>query len=173
MENYIHIGKIVAAHGVGGELIIQHILGRKQAFKKVKAVYVEEVKGAYIPYFLKNSNAKNEEETVLSLEDVDSREKALRFVKKNLWLSEADFGQAAEKTAPVSLLGYDIYDDKELIGKVIEVIEQPHQVLLKTSYAQKEVLVPLHEETLIHIDRKLKEIWTRLPDGLLQIYLEN
>jgi 16S rRNA processing protein RimM len=37
---------------------------------------------------------------------------------------------------------------------------------------KKEVLIPLNEKTLKKIDRKKKQVYVTLPEGLLEIYLE-
>ena len=60
--------------------------------------------------------------------------------------------------------------EKKLEGKVIEVIEQPHQVLCCILYKGKEALIPIHEESVEKIDQKNKKIFVVLPDGLLEIY---
>ena len=52
------------------------------------------------------------------------------------------------------------------------MIEQPQQVLLQLTTNNKEVLIPVNESTLKKIDRKKKEVHVVLPDGLLEIYLE-
>ncbi|MDE1191497.1 MAG: hypothetical protein PW786_05105 [Arachidicoccus sp.] len=89
-----------------------------------------------------------------------------------MWLTKEDFHKIADANAPVSLIDYLVYDEKAPLGKVEEVIEQPHQILLKIFFQNKEVLIPLHEETLNSIDRKNKKIYLTLPDGLLDIYLK-
>lgn len=173
MENYVQIGKIVATHGTGGEIIILHSLGKKNAFKNLKAFFIEEKKESYIPYFLEKSTAKTDEEAIIKLEDIDNKEQARRFIKKNIWLTENDFDKTADKNAAISLLNYSVFNNDEKLGMVEEIIEQPHQLLLKITYKTKEALIPLHEETVLSIDKKKKEIHVDLPDGLLEIYLEN
>ena len=58
MNEYINVGKFVAASGVTGELILKHGLGKKTIFKNIEAVFVEQQKGAEIPYFVQSSKAK-------------------------------------------------------------------------------------------------------------------
>ena len=62
MHQHIKIGKIVATFGVTGQLILVHNLGKKSTFKNVEALFVEEVKNSFLPYFIKEIKAKNEEE---------------------------------------------------------------------------------------------------------------
>lgn len=171
MKEYIHIGKLVAVFGVKGELILKHSLGKKSNLKEATAIFVEETKGSYIPYFLEIAKAKDEEETFIKLEGVDSKEAAARFTAKPVWLLDADFRQLAGKDAPISLLGYEVItDEDENLGPIEEVIEQPHQVLLRVTLEGNEALIPLHAETLDKIDRVSQKVYVTLPDGLLDIY---
>lgn len=171
MKEYIHIGKLVAVFGVKGELILKHSLGKKSNLKEASAIFVEETKGSYIPYFLETAKARDEEETFIKLEGVDSKEAAARFTAKPVWLLDADFRKLAGKDAPISLLGYEVItDEDENLGPIEEVIEQPHQVLLRVTLEGNEALIPLHAETLDKIDRVAQKVYVTLPDGLLDIY---
>jgi 16S rRNA processing protein RimM len=46
----------------------------------------------------------------------------------------------------------------------------PHQLLCRIYINNKEALIPLHDETLIKIDKKNRQVHVTLPDGLLDIY---
>jgi hypothetical protein len=56
-------------------------------------------------------------------------------------------------------------------GPVLEVIEQPHQVLCRLEIETKEVLIPINEQTLNKVDHKSRSLLLTLPDGLLEVYL--
>ena len=94
------------------------------------------------------------------------------FIQKNVWLQQADFKKLVAKNSSIGLLGYTLIDSEKEIGKIEEVIEQPHQVLLQINVEGKEALVPLHEETLVKIDHKKYEVHVILPEGLLDVYLK-
>jgi 16S rRNA processing protein RimM len=170
MKDYINIGRIVASFGLKGEVILKHALGKKTLLKDIEAVFVEMTKGSYLPYFVESSKAKDHEETYVKLEGVDTKETANRISGKNLWLLDEDFRKLAGKTAPISLLGFHLISEGDDLGPIEEVIEQPHQVLLRISLDGKDALIPLHEETLDKIDHKSKKVHVTLPDGLLDIY---
>ena len=170
MTDYINIGKIVATFGIKGELILKHALAKKLVLKNVEAVFIEEIKGSYLPYFLQSSKAKTHEETYIEVEGILTKEQAQKLVQKQVWLLDADFRRLAGNASPISLLGFQLFDDGEAIGTIEEVIEQPHQVLLKITYKGNEALIPLHAETIDKIDRKQQEVHLFLPDGLLEIY---
>lgn len=171
MENYLVIGKIAATFGVKGELVLSHHLGEDASLEGVSAVFVEEAAGKFIPYFLVSAKPRNEEEMLIVLEGFDAPEKVKKFVKKKVWLLEADVKKSASDSAPISLLGFAMYEKKKLLGKVVEVIEQPTQLLLSIEMQGKEVLVPINETTLERIDHKNQKVFVVLPEGLLDIYL--
>jgi 16S rRNA processing protein RimM len=120
---------------------------------------------------VESAKIKSDEETYLKLEGINTREQAARLTQKELWLPEADFKKFAAKSAPAGLLSYTIINDKETLGEILEVIEQPHQVLCRLEIETKEVLIPINEQTFHKVDHKSKSLILTLPDGLLEIYL--
>lgn len=170
MDNYFKIGKIAATFGVQGQLILEHSLGKKTSLKGLEAIFIEDKKDSFLPYFITGSKIKSDKETFISLEGLQSKEAAHYLIKKEVWLSEVDFKKHAAGAAPISLLGFVIVNNQVEIGEVIEVIEQPHQVLCAIIVDGKEALIPVHEESLEKIDKKNRKLYVNLPDGLLEIY---
>jgi len=168
--NYCSIGKFVATFGVAGELILQHHLGKKSSLKGLETIYIEAAKDEMLPYFPESTRIKAEDEIYVKLEQVDTKEAARPFVRKEIWLEESEFHKYAGKSAPISLLGFHIIDNGTDIGEILEVIEQPHQVLCRISLDGKDALIPIHEETLQKLDKKKKQVSVDLPDGLLDIF---
>lgn len=171
MIEYFNIGKLVAVHGLKGELLLKHDLGKKTSLKGLQALFIEEKKNSFLPWFIESTKIKNEEETYVKLESVNTREAAIKLTQKQVWLPEIDFKKFAAKTAPASLLGYTIISSNESLGEILELIEQPHQLLCRLEIKGKEVLIPLHEASLQKVNHKKKEVLVALPDGLLDIYL--
>lgn len=170
MKNYNSIGKIVAAHGLQGEVVLQHNLGKKTALKGLAALFLEEKKNEMLPYFIESTRIKSADELFLKLEGISTREIAKKIMQKEVWLLEEDFTRYAAKSASISLLGYHLVNEGEDIGEVLEIIEQPHQVLCRIDLDGKEALIPLHEETLEKIDKKKRLVHVTLPDGLLDVF---
>lgn len=170
MTEYIRVGKIISAYGLKGELILKHHLGKKTSLKDLKAVFIEEKKQSFIPWFIEMSKAKNEDEIYISLESIDTREKATKLIQKEVWLPEEEFKKYAAKSSPINLLGYEIVEGEKIIGTINEIIEQQHQILCTVLLNGKEAYIPLHEGTIIKIDRKKQQVIVELPPGLLEIY---
>ena len=123
-----------------------------------------------MPYFIQTTQIKSETETILKLEGIDLMEVARKLTPKEVWLAEEDFNKYAARAAPIALLGYDLIDGENNLGEIIEVIEQPHQVLCTILYKGNEALIPVHEKSLLKIDKKNRKVFVEVPDGLLDIY---
>jgi 16S rRNA processing protein RimM len=171
MAEYIKAGKLVAVHGVKGELVFKHSLGKKTSLKGLAAIFIEDKKKSFFPWFIEAVTIKNAQEVYLKLEGIDTRENASTLSQKEVWFPEADFKKFAATSAPASLLGYTIINQNKSLGPILELIEQPHQLLCRLEIEQKEVLIPLNENFLQKIDHKKKQVLVELPEGLLDIYL--
>lgn len=170
MSQYFKIGKFAASYGLGGELVLAHSLGTKTALKDLQALFIEESKDSFMPYFIESTSVKNDQEVYVKLEGIDSKEVARKLTPKEVWMAAGDFKKYAATTAPISMLGYDLIDGETNLGEIIEVIEQPHQILCSILYKGNEALIPVHEGNLIKMDTKNRKVFVEVPEGLLEIY---
>jgi 16S rRNA processing protein RimM len=170
VHNYRNIGKLVAVFGLQGELVLRHHLGKKTALKGLRALFLEDRKEGFLPWFLATVRVKSEEEVYVKLEGVDTKEAARKLVQREVWLPEEELAQFAGKAAPISLVGFHVWEGTLDLGEIVEVIEQPHQVLCRIDWKGKEALIPVHEGTLRKIDAKNRRVLVELPEGLLDIY---
>ena len=170
MNNYFKIGKLVATFGLQGELVLQHSLGKKTSLKGLPAIFIEEHTDSFIPYFIESARIKSDKEVLLKLEGMPTKETAHKLVQREVWILEPEFQKFAGKSAPISLLGFNMINEEVDLGEVLEVIEQPHQVLCKILLNGNEALIPIHDESLYKIDKKNRKVYVTLPDGLLDIY---
>ena len=173
MSNYRNIGKIVSTYGVAGELILEHHLGKKSTLKGLECIFLENRKDEMLPYFIEFTRIKNEHEIYFKLEGIQSKEAARKFVQKEVWLREDDFQKQAGKSAPINWVGYQLINEGKELGEILEIIEQPHQVLCRIEVGGKEVLIPIHGKTLQKINKRERKLYLDLPEGLLDIYLNS
>lgn len=171
MESPVRIAVVVAVHGLAGDLLLQHELGRRSDFKGVEAFLLGNDPARLLPYFPVSVKAKSDSETLVRFEGVDTREKAKAFLRKSVWIPEAQARSLAAKNAPLQLLDYHVIDRDKDLGPVLEVVEMPTQALLRLEIEGKEVLIPLHRDNLLSIDHANKRVVVELPDGLLDVYL--
>ena len=170
MSNYISIGKFVAVHGLKGELILKHALGKKTNLKGVKAIFTEASEDAYMPWFLQEAKARTVNEIMVKLEDINTPEAAKKLNQKTIWLSKEDFEKQASQSAAICFIGYAVVEKGKTLGIITEILEQPHQILCTIIINTKEALIPLHQESLLQVDRAKKQIHVNLPEGLIELY---
>jgi 16S rRNA processing protein RimM len=171
MNEYYKTGKLVSVFGLHGEFILKHFLGKKTSLKNLQAIFLQEKKESFIPYFIESTRIKNADELYIKLEGINTREQALKLIQQEVWMQEQDFKKYSASSSPLNLLGYEVIEGQKVLGKILEVIEQPHQLLCRIEIDGKEVLIPLHEQTIINIDKKKSQVIVQLPEGLLEIYL--
>jgi len=170
MNQYFKIGKFAASFGLKGELVLQHSLGKKTSLKGLETIFTEEGKDNFMPWFITGTSIKNDAETFIKLDGIDTKETARKLTPKEAWITEADFKKFAAKSSAIALLGFSLINEGVDLGEILEVIEQPHQVLCAILLDGKEALIPIHEESLEKIDQKKRQVHVVLPDGLLDIY---
>jgi len=172
MENtYRNIGKIVSAFGLKGEMIVLHHLGKKITVTKIKVIFLEQKKDEMLPYFIDNIRKKGDTELYLKLEGIDTKEAATKFIRHDVWMKEEEVQIHTQKSNPIGWVGYRVLDQGKDLGSILEVIEQPHQILCRIEIDTKEVLIPINEQTLSKVDHKNRAVLLTLPDGLLEVYL--
>jgi 16S rRNA processing protein RimM len=168
--SYFNIGKFAASHGLSGELILQHNLGKKTALKGLEVLFIEDKKDSFLPHFIESTSIKSDTEIYVKLEGIDNKEIARKLTPKPVWLQEEDFKKNIAKAAPIGLLGYELFDVDKSVGEIIEVIEQPHQMLVAIIHKGNEALIPIHEDNIIKMDDKKRKLYIEIPDGLLEVY---
>jgi len=152
-------------------MIVMHHLGKKIAVSKINVIFLEQKKDELLPYFIENISKKGDSELLLKLEGIDSKEAATKFIRREVWLNAEEIQAHTHKSNPIGWVGYSILDQGKDLGPILEVIEQPHQILCRVEIENKEVLIPINEETLEKVDHKNKLVLLRLPNGLLEVYL--
>jgi len=145
-------------------------LGKKTSLKGLESIFIEEKKDSFLPYFIQWTKIKNKEEIFIKLEGVEDKETARKLTPREVWLTEEDFQKFAAKSSPIALLGFTIVNENENLGEIMEVIEQPHQILCAILLNGKEALIPIHQDSLEKVDAKNRKVYVNLPDGLLDIY---
>jgi 16S rRNA processing protein RimM len=170
MNQYFKIGKLAASHGLKGDLVLQHSLGKKTSLKGLETIFLEQGKDNFMPYFISATSIKSENELFIKLEGINTKELARKLTPKEVWLTEDEFKKFAAKSSPISMLGFSLINEGNNLGEIMEVIEQPHQVLCSIMLNDKEALIPIHEDSLEKIDQKNRQVFVKLPEGLLDIY---
>ncbi len=174
MREYIQIGKIETTYGFNGEVLVSHKL--KEVFTKdeLSVIFIAKNKNSYIPYFPSSIKRKNTHKAYIKFEDIDSKEEAATILRKEIFIPKKQFKKIVPAESDWYYLGFRVKEEKEILGEISDIIVLPQgQLLAQVFQGEKELMIPLSEQTIINLDNKNRIISVSLPDGLLDLYNES
>ncbi|WP_448517881.1 ribosome maturation factor RimM [Rhodoflexus sp.] len=166
------LGYITKPHGLDGELFAVFDVDDVQPYTDLKGILVE-VKGSLVPYEITWLQFMDKKITI-KLEGVDTIEKANELKSKTIYLPLSQLPKLEEGQFYYhEIIGYQVQDAIQgLIGHVKLIYTMPGQDLIAIDYEGTEVMVPINDEFIVKVDHQLKTLFTNLPEGLIDIYLQ-
>lgn len=173
---YVSVGRIVSAFGVKGEVKIlldievpELYRDAEKGFNHIEAFFIKK-EGTYLPYFIEWLHGIDTDRPILKVEGVDTPEDAQLLQKITLYLPEDSIEIDRTPSRFGDIIGFSIIDPNlGNIGTIEDVLDLSMQELAQTTMNGKEVLLPLHEDLIIRIDEKKRELHIAIPDGLLDL----
>ena len=152
--DYIYIGKIVSTHGIKGEVkIISDFFEKDKIFKKgfklyITPLYHEEVINTYRVH-------KNYD--MVTFNGYNDINEILKYIGMGVYIKRSDLALKEDEYLLSDLIGYAVYDNNKLLGKV-SGINFNNNVLLKID---DNFYIPFIDEFIEKVDVKTKKIMTR------------
>ncbi len=165
MKTTSHIGKIIDAHGIKGDVYCFVFSGDASWVAKLKVIYLA-------TKVFKVLRAKPfKKGFIATLEGVTDRNQAEELKGSEVSVGADMFiSEAGESLFLIELLNYTVKDaDLGEIGKVNAFSSNGIQDLLIVSFAGTTVEIPFVKEFVTEIDHNKKIIDMKLPSGLLEI----
>ncbi len=164
------LGKITKPFGYKGQMVFFLDVDTPEDYENLDSVFVE-VKGALVPYFIKELNL-NGNKAIVTFEDLTPAEaQALTGCKLFLpldLLPKLD----GNRFYYHEVIGWRVIDaEKGDIGTIASVIDYPAQALFQIMKNGKEILIPIIDEVIKRVDREEKTIHIEAPNGLIDLYL--
>lgn len=174
-EECYYLGSITKTNGYKGGLNIYLDVDNPFEYESLDAVFVD-FRGSLIPYFVSEIIIHTSKKTaVVYFEDIDHIDDAQRLVKSDLYLPLSSLPKKEGNHFYFhEILGFTLIDEATgKLGSIENVLDYPQQALFQVYYKGKEVLIPVQDDIILEVRRAEKEILVRLPDGLLDVYLED
>ena len=167
------LGKLTKTHGLKGELAIWLDVDYPEEYDELDSVLLE-IKGELIPHFIEAIQIRPNK-SIVKFEDIDTIEDAQKIVNCDIYLPNDNLPELDENQFYYhEIIDFDIVDEqKGKLGKVTAVYTSDAQDLIAMAYENSEILIPVSDEIVKKIDRTKKELYTNLPEGLLEIYLNS
>jgi 16S rRNA processing protein RimM len=172
-DNCYLLGYIVRTHGTSGNVVIFLDVDYPADYEELDSVYVQ-IRGELVPYFISNFNLQKQGNAIVTFEDVDTIEKAQALIGSSLFLSLDELDELdGEEFYYHEIKGFTVVDqNKGELGVVREVYSLNGQDLIAMDYQGVEVLIPTAEDIVLQADKENKKLMVNLPEGLLEVYLD-
>lgn len=174
-DDCYQVGHITKTHGVSGELVLFLDVDEPSEYADLESILLE-VKGELIPYFIESIAIVKGSRAIIAFEDVDTIEQAERLINCGAFLPLDELEPITDETRFYfhEIVGYQVVDaDAGELGTVRGVYAMNAQDLIAMDYQGKEVLIPINSDIVRTIDRANQKLNVALPDGLLEIYMED
>ena len=136
-------------------------------------LYLFEIKKNLVPYFIQYIDFQDKK-VVIAFDDIETLDQAKELIGSKLFLPLNNLPPLEEGQFYYhEVINFQI-NDQNLgeLGTITQIYETGNQDLISMQFQGKEILIPLVDDFIIKIDREKNILFVNLPEGLLDIYLE-
>lgn len=169
-KDIVSVGRIGRTHGLDGELQCSVTSDFTDLFdnEATEPEYVVlEMDEIPVPFFLEEYRFRSDESVLLTLEGMDSEEKARRLVGKTIYLLRSTLPErSADELTLEDLVGYRVVDvtTGQDLGEIEDIDDSTMNVLF---CLENDVLLPAADELLEEIDTEKRIVRMRVPEGII------
>lgn len=145
---YVYIGKIVNTHGIKGELRIKSNFDKKNiVFKPGFILYIGEnhLKEEIVSY------RHHKDFEMVTFKNYDNINQVLKYLKMNVYVKREDLKLNSNDYVLQDLIGLDVLDDGEVLGKVLEIVYNGSNILLQIE-GNKKFYIPVNGNFIKKVD---------------------
>jgi len=167
------VGYIQKTHGIKGEVMIVLDVDNPDDYEEMDSIFIE-IKSQLVPFFIEQLNLLSEK-AIVKFEEINHIDKAKELVGSKLYLPLDTLDDLEEGQFYYhDVIGYTVNDKKlGLLSEINNFYELPQYAVLTMIHEGREVMIPIIDSILLNVDHEKKEIITELPEGLLDVYLNN
>lgn len=173
-EQCFQLGYIAKVHGLRGEVTVMLDVDYPEEYEDLKHLFLEQ-KGRLVPFFLEHFVPQPGNKVLAKFEDLDRIEQVEELVGSEIYLPLSALPELDEDQYYFhELIGFEVIDETNgLLGPVETIYDLETQDLLGVKHQEKEVLIPIQDGIIQKVDKAAKKVYCQLPEGLLDIYLED
>jgi 16S rRNA processing protein RimM len=172
MKDYYYLGKITKKYSFKGEVLLKIDTDQPSYYKKIKSLFIYKENKLTLH---KIEVARFHKDSLLRLkfEGINSEKEANSIINCDIYLPINNLPiLTGNKFYYHDVINYLIIDeDFGEIGKIISIKENISQDLFVIDHNKNEVLIPIHDEFIIEVDKKKKQIIVKTPEGLIDLYI--
>lgn len=172
-DEVFKIGYITKHRGLRGEVEMSFT---DDCFDTGSAEYlVLDMDGILVPFFWEEYSFKNNDTVILKFEDIENEEQARCLVGHSVYYPKNHVAVSEDESAVLSsykaLTGFCVSDEKGRHLGIIENVDDSSTNILLTIQTEDgdELMIPFHNDFLLHFDLRERTLQLHLPEGLLDL----
>ena len=172
-ENCFQIGYISKVHGLHGEVTAVLDVDFPEEYQNLEHIFIEQ-NSRLMPLFLEHFVLQFGNKVLAKFEDFDTIDEASKLVGAALYLPLTLLAELPDDQYYFhELIGFEVLDEHlGDIGEIKVIYDLQTQELMGVDHKGKEVLIPIQDGIIKKVDKAEKKVFCTLPEGLLDIYLE-
>jgi 16S rRNA processing protein RimM len=173
-DQCFYLGHIVSKFSFKGELQIKLDTDDPELYEHQESIFVD-YRNKLIPFFIEKSNLQKSNLLRVKLEEVDTEADADDLLKRDVYLPLSELPKLEKNQFYYhEVIGYKAVDDTHGdIGMIKFVNDQTMQALFFIDFKGKEIIIPVNDKFIKHVDKADKTIYFETPEGLIDMYLED
>lgn len=173
-DQCFQIGYISKVHGLRGEVTVVLDVDFPEEYENIEHLFIEQ-KSRLTPFFLEHFVMQPGNRVLAKFEELDSIDEVSPLIGSELFLPLTSLPKLDDDQYYFhELVGFEVFDEiLGLIGKVDQIYDLQTQDLLGVTHQGKEVLIPIQDGIIQKVEKAEKKVYCQLPEGLLDIYLED
>ncbi len=171
-EDCFYLGKIVKKYSFKGEVLIKLDTDEPEIYQKMESVFIA-LGNNLVPFFIKESSLHKSNLLRLKLEDVTTEADADALMKCELYLPLEFLPKlTGNKFYFHEIIGFTMEDvNYGKVGIIKGVNDTTAQALFEVDREGTEILIPMNDEFIEKVDRGLRKVIVKTPEGLIDLYL--
>ncbi len=171
-EDCFELGYIAKPHALQGEVSVVVEADDPSRYTALESMFVE-TKAGLVPYFVEYIHPQPDR-FIVKFEEIDTVEIAETLSHAKVYLPLTELPSLEEgQFFYHEIIGFHVHDiQKGALGEIMNVYSTDMQALIAMSYQGKEVLIPITDDIVKEVKRTEQQVVVSLPEGLLEIYLE-
>ena len=168
-QDCFYLGEIIKKYSFKGEVLIKTDGDLIKNYLNLKNLFLEN-ENDLVPFFIDRIKKHKPDILRIKFEDVNSEELANEILNKKIYLPLTLLKPLSGKKFYFhEVIGFKVISDKKVIGIINKINDLSPQPIFEIKNKNRIILVPIHNDFIIKINRKEKNIQLSLPDGLLEL----
>lgn len=165
--NLIQIARIVKSNGTEGELLMsfRDIIPEDIDIQEPVFIYAD---GLPVPFFIEQLTPKGQDKALVKFVDVSCYDDAEEIAGQAVYADSQLYEDIEEDEGLADLIGWALLDSKgNNVGEISDFEDIPGNPCIYVDAGNGQVMIPVHEELILSIDEKHRELTMEIPDGLI------